>query len=513
MAEVILCRCGGRMTRTGKWRCDSCGEALPRFTRADAEDPVRFLETQFLVKDENTGLPTLITLADFQKVVLRDIYPPSLKGLPRARNAFWSTVKKAGKSTLLAGLAMFTAVRRLNAEVYVLATTRDQAKAVLYDKAQYAALEHPYWAPFVEEKGNTLHFTSLGSILKVVPNSWRAIEGFFPDGVFVDELHAFTLDSDRRAFDALVIPPQKQGCRWLTSYAGFEGESVLLEQYWKLAEEGERCDEELPIRYNRGASLWSYIDVGEEAWRMPWMSGETWEAYLAGLQAAPSPTAFLRFAMNMWASSEQRFIEVAQWDALEVREVGLKEPGEEERAFVVALDAATKRDCSALEAATWNEDEKRSELIYSKIWETGGDFDLRDMGDEVVRLHRMYPGLLIKVFYDPFQMAVIAGMLEEAGVRTEEFTQTNRRTQADTNLRDVITGKRLAHYGDPTLREHMKNAVARETSRGLRLAKEKTTLKIDGAVAASMAVLGAMERLGFSDEMEVKKNVFYGGGR
>ncbi len=510
MAEAILCKCGGQMTRAARWRCDRCGQALPTFQAADARDPVRFLERQMLIKDDATGMPRLIQLEPFQRTLLQDAYPAALGGEPRARNGLYSTVKKAGKSTLLAGLALYHAVRRHHAEVYVLATTRDQARAVLFDKVLYAVMEHPYWSQYGREVNNAIEFSSLGGVLKVVPNNWRAIEGFFPDAVFVDELHAFTVGNDRRAFDALVIPPQKRGIRWLTSYAGFEGESILLEQYWKLALQGDLQSEELPIRFNKAASLWSYVDQGQEAWRMPWMQGEMWEAYLGTLQADPSPTAFLRFAMNMWASSEQRFTAPEAWDALQVDEVALRPPGEETRAIVLGADAATKRDCTALVGATWNWDLERVEVVYSRIWEPQGvEFDLRELGEEIVRLHRAYPGLIVKLLYDPYQMSVIGKMLADAGVAVEEFVQTNRRTQADTNLRDVIVGKRLAHFGDEQLRQHVTNAVAQESSRGVRIAKEKTTLKIDGAVALSMAVLGAMDET-VSDEMVVRRNVFYG---
>jgi len=512
--QEIVCGCGGRYAEArGWWYCGTCGEGLPQYTAEDARDPARFMERQFLIQDEGTGLPTLVQLADFQRALLADLYPAALRGKPRARNALYSTVKKAGKSTFLAAIALFTAVQKHNAQVFILATTRDQARAVLYDKIQYAVMHHPYWSQFASERGSEITFDSLGSVIKVVPNNWRAIEGFFPDGVFVDELHAFTVAGDRRAFDALVIPPQKTGCRFLTSYAGFEGESVLLEQYWKMGLEGEQVHDELPIRYNKAASLWSFIDQGESAWRMPWMRGETWESYLASLQADPSPTAFLRFAMNMWASSEQRFIDGALWDALEVPEVALRPPGEEDRALVVALDAATKRDCSAMVVAAWNFELGRVELVEAQVWRPAGNaaFDLRVMGDAVVRLHRAYPGLVRRVYYDPYQMSVISSLLEEAGVRVEEFTQTSRRVQADTNFRDVIVGKRLAHSGDAVLREHVVNAVARETSRGLRIDKEKTTLKIDAAVAASMAALGAMEGLGYSNEVVIGKNPFYSG--
>ena len=50
---------------------------------------------------------------------------------------------------------------------------------------------------------------------------------------------------------------------------------------------------------------------------------------------------------------------------------------------------------------------------------------------------------------------------------------------------------RLSVYPDAELRQHVMNAVAIETPRGWRLAKEKSTRKIDGAVALSFACVGA----------------------
>jgi phage terminase large subunit-like protein len=48
-------------------------------------------------------------------------------------------------------------------------------------------------------------------------------------------------------------------------------------------------------------------------------------------------------------------------------------------------------------------------------------------------------------------------------------------------------------YNAPDLREHVLNAVSVETPRGIRLSKQKTSRKIDGAVALSFAVLAAVQ--------------------
>jgi hypothetical protein len=52
----------------------------------------------------------------------------------------------------------------------------------------------------------------------------------------------------------------------------------------------------------------------------------------------------------------------------------------------------------------------------------------------------------------------------------------------------------LRLYNAPDLREHCLNAVSVETPRAIRLAKEKQSAEIDGAVALSFAVLAAVQR-------------------
>src|SRR5690606_2676745 len=83
--------------------------------------------------------------------------------------------------------------------------------------------------------------------------------------------------------------------------------------------------------------------------------------------------------------------------------------------------------------------------------------------------------------------------LAKAGVHMVELPQTNARVAADQALYDAIVGQTLKHFDHPALNEHIANAVAIETARGFRLAKEKTRKKIDAAVALSMAHYGASQ--------------------
>src|SRR5207253_1627336 len=97
-----------------------------------------------------------------------------------------------------------------------------------------------------------------------------------------------------------------------------------------------------------------------------------------------------------------------------------------------------------------------------------------------------------KVLCDPFQMHRTITMLQQSGLPIEPFAQTQPNlTLATETLYSALTNRRLRLYDAPDLRAHVLNAASVETSRGFRLAKERQSLKIDGAVALSFAVVAA----------------------
>jgi phage terminase large subunit-like protein len=68
-----------------------------------------------------------------------------------------------------------------------------------------------------------------------------------------------------------------------------------------------------------------------------------------------------------------------------------------------------------------------------------------------------------------------------------EFKQGEQRLKADKLLYDMVRDKRMMHDGDGILREHVTNANAKTEGEKLRIIKRAEHLKIDLAVALSMA--------------------------
>jgi phage terminase large subunit-like protein len=101
---------------------------------------------------------------------------------------------------------------------------------------------------------------------------------------------------------------------------------------------------------------------------------------------------------------------------------------------------------------------------------------------------------ILKILADPYQMQRSIQTLAAAGLPIEEYHQTqNNLTEATEALYSVLTTRGIRLYNAPDLREHVLNAVSIETPRGIRLSKQKTSNKIDAAVALSFAVLAAVQ--------------------
>lgn len=105
---------------------------------------------------------------------------------------------------------------------------------------------------------------------------------------------------------------------------------------------------------------------------------------------------------------------------------------------------------------------------------------------------------VLQIAYDPYQLHGMMQELSQVGAAwTEPFNQGAPRLLADKMLLDGIRDGKLAHDGHPELRAHLDNADRKvEGDDRLRIVKRKDHLKIDAAVALSMAYYRAREDFG-----------------
>jgi phage terminase large subunit-like protein len=434
-----------------------------------------------------------VVLRSWQKAALRAMFPPDGSRSPW-ETFLISTVKKGGKTTLNAIATKYAALTFPAPEtVYVVANDEAQAQERVFDliAAQVRRSGLVRAGKAVVSKGEIL-FRETGTRIVALPADFAGAAGAIFGVSSWTEVWAFRFEAHVRLFEELTPIPGRRSLRIVDSYAGFEGDSPILEPMWQRALAGERLDDELPIFAS--GRLWAFIDVGEEAQARAWLGNPAdMEAYYREQAASLRPGTFARLHFNLWQSGEEAFITGDEWDACVQPGLG---PVLEDRGLTISVgvDAATKHDCAAVVAVA--KVDGRVRLIRHRIWKPrkGDALDLEATIEAELRYLAEHFRVAV-VLYDPTQMVRSAATLKQAGLPMVEFKQTSENlTAASSNLWELIRGRHLELYRDKELRQHAINAVAVESGRGLKLAKEKSSRKIDGVVALSFACLDAIER-------------------
>jgi hypothetical protein len=162
--------------------------------------------------------------------------------------------------------------------------------------------------------------------------------------------------------------------------------------------------------------------------------------------------------------------------------------------MVVALDAAVSGDSFGLVAVTRHPLRAGDIAVrHVQAWRppAGGMIDYGAPGGPEQVLRALVDSWnVVQVTYDPYQLHDMMTRLRNEGrVYVDDFGQQSERLEADAALRQMIMHRRIAHPGDAVLTEHVGNADAKIDTDGrrLRIVKREQSLKIDAAVALSMA--------------------------
>jgi len=454
-----------------------------------SKDFVRFFADLYVVEGAYGPRPII---PPFLRTWLRACFPlPS--GDPAVRNVGDFRTKKEGKSALAGAVALYMATRKADSEVIIAASDVDQAKDRVLRAVKYA-LEHGPLAGHAKVYRDIIELDN-HSFIQAIPADWKGAAGGNPCAVIFDELHAWTWESQRRLYDELIIPPTiNAGVRWGASYAGWIGESLLLEELWAKALAGRQQVSDLPIYQNDDASLLAFVDVGEASWRMPWMTSE----YIQQTQASERPNTFKRLWLNTWVSGEGEYLPVGAWAACFDENLRPVRP-DERLPMVLGIDAATSSDHAGIVATIWNDQAQTIDVKFAKEWIPKRGFlrggkptiDLAEtVGAEVLRMHQA--GQIRKILCDPYQLHNLLIEWQKLGICVEEFSQTTRRTESDTSLFNIVTSRSIRHYGDKDLTQHINNCAALEGPRGMRIGKGgAASQKIDLAICLSMSAYGA----------------------
>ena len=438
-----------------------------------------------MICDPETGRP--FHLLDAERTFLQHAFYVTPAGRLRYPEQLYSCPKKSGKTTF-AAIHTLTLVLLFGGsypEATLVANDLEQAQGRVFGMCRRIVECSPILRAEARVTRDTITFPHLQATISAIASDYASAAGGNQNISVFDELWGYTSERSHRLWDEMVPPPtRKIACRLTVTYAGFEGESVLLEELYRR---GLQQPLIAPDLYAGDGLLmfWSHVPIA------PWQD----EAWLAEMRRALRPNAYLRMIENRFVTTETSFVEPAWWDAC-VDPAVTPVVKDRSRPVYVGIDASVKRDSTAIVVVSWDHKVQKARLLWHRIFQPSPDQPLdfeAAIETTVLDLHKRFR--LKQVLYDPFQMVAVAQRLQRAGVKMVEYPQSSPNlTASSQNLYELIKGRNLITYPDAALRLAVSRAVAIESPRGWRIAKEKQAHKIDVVTALGMAALAAIQR-------------------
>jgi phage terminase large subunit-like protein len=411
-------------------------------------------------------------------------------------------VKKTGKTTTAAMHVLTTTLVYAGryAEAYCIANDFEQAQGRVFTAIKQICESSPLLRSECDITASRITFPQTGAFIQAIGSDYASAAGAHPCVASADELWGFQSERSRRLFDELVpVPTQRISCRLTTTHAGYTGDSVLLEEMYKR---GLALPEIAPGLHagNHLLFYWSHEALA------PWQTPQ----WLAEMREITRPIQYLRQFENRFVSNENCFIDPDWFDACVDRDA---KPLLADKRVVVWLgvDASVKRDSTAIVVIGWDKAMSKARLVTHRVFQPSPKEPL-DFEATVERTVREFCQRfrVRRVLFDPYQMASVAQRLQASGIPMKEFPQSvSNLTAIGSNLYEMIKGGNLIVYPDAGIRLAISRAVAKETSRGFMITKEKSSHKIDVVIALAMAAYEAVQHQAVDDQVPIVMPYFH----
>lgn len=514
------------------------------YNKASADYAVMFIENLCHTKGTWAGKP--FELIDWQEQIIRDLFG-TLKpnGYRQFNTAYIEIPKKQGKSELAAAVALLLTCGdgEERAEVYGCAADRQQA-AIVFDVAADMVRMCPALSKRVKilASQKRLIYTPTNSFYQVLSAEAYSKHGFNIHGVVFDELHT---QPNRKLFDVMTKgsgDARMQPLYFLITTAGTDTHSICYETHQKAKDiiEGRKIDPTFyPVIYGADESDdWTDPKVWKKANPSLDITVGIDKVKAACESAKQNPgeeNAFRQLRLNQWVKQAVRWMPMEKWDncAFAVDENEL-----EGRVCYGGLDLSSTTDITAFVLVfppslggvasvprlgegfatsccpPLDEDDKYIILPYFwipednltlrvnrdhvpyDVWERQGYLQTTEgnvvhygfIEQFIERLGERFN--IREIAFDRWGAVQMVQNLEGMGFTVVPFGQGFKDMSPPTKeLMKLVLEQKIAHGGHPVLRWNMDNIYIRTDPAGnIKADKEKSTEKIDGAVATIMAL-------------------------
>jgi len=461
-----------------------------------------------------TGEPFVLQPA--QEFIVGSIFGWKLTdGSRRFRTAYVEMGKGNGKTPMAAGIGIIGMVADGHpaAEIYTAGVTRDQAQ-YLFGDAQKMVLASPALVSRIDSGAHNLAALATHSYMRPVSSEARSLDQKRVHMALVDEIH------EHRT--GLVVEKMRAGTKgdpdaliFEITNSGYDRNSVCWQHHEYVT---KILDGTTP-----NDSWFGYIaalDEGDD-----WTDEAVWpkanpllgvtvtlrylrEQVQEALDMPPKAALVQRLNFCIWTEASSGAIDMERWDSC----LGdaMVPPG---GSVVAGLDLATTTDLTALVmlhessdgkvhviARFWAPEEgvairSRRDHVPYDVWArqgwittTPGNITDYDRVREDIRdLAALYD--IREIAYDRWNATQLVTQLMGDGARCVPIGQGFASMTAPTKewLADIAAG-RLRHGGNPVLRWMASNLVVEQDAAGnMKPAKDKSSERIDGQVAAIMA--------------------------
>lgn len=516
------------MKRLSKAKAVKAGQEF-YFDEDAATRPERFFTT-FLSHTNGVFAGKPFEPLEWQKEMFREMFGwlRVEDDARRYRTAYISTAKKNGKTSTLAGLALYlTIAEEYGNQTFFVASDVNQA-GIAFREAMNMVKQNKELSRICKINKSTKNIacTMNSSFARVLPGDGRRVEGV-NGSILFDELHS---QVDRRLYDSVRWAGSAKKSPWFiaTTTAGYDRESICYEMYQYALQ--------VQKDWTYDPSFYSYIcEMKDEAdWRNPkeWpKANPSWgvtikpEDFKIAVREAENSIAkensLKRYRLNCWTSAETMFFDMDKFN-----ECGIspKEPLEGKPCWV-GLDLATTYDTSAMVAVfpRQEEDESKTYDVIAKFWIPKANAEKRELRDHVPYLlweKEKANGLTFtdgdvcdygkiradinefaetykiqSIFIDRWNANQLSVELSDDGFNVQGFSQGIASMSAPTKLlENLVASNKIRHGGNKILINHAMNTSVRTDPAGnIRPVKpsKNSAKKIDGIVALVMGLAGA----------------------
>lgn len=502
-----------------------------RYDEAAADFAVAFIESLCHTKGTWAGKP--FALIDWQERIVRDLFGV-LKpdGYRQFNTAYVEIPKKQGKSELAAAIALLLTCGdgEERAEVYGCAADRQQA-TIVFDVAADMVRMCPALSRRVKILASQKRIVYLptNSFYQVLSAEAYSKHGFNIHGVVFDELHT---QPNRKLFDVMTKgsgDARAQPLYFLITTAGTDTNSICYETHQKAKDllEGRKHDPTFyPVIYGAGEDEdWTDPEVWRRANPSLDITVATEKVVAACESAKQNPgeeNAFRQLRLNQWVKQAVRWMPMDKWDACAFPVDAASLEG---RVCYGGLDLSSTTDLTAFVLCFPPEDPEEGKYeLLPFFWLPEDTLDLRVRRDHVPYDTWQREGLIQTTEGNVVHYGFIERFIEELGTRYDireiafdrwgaiqmvqnlqdmgfevaAFGQGFKDMSPPTKeLMKLVLEGRVAHGGNKVLRWCMDNIyIRRDPAGNIKADKEKSTEKIDGAIASIMALDRALRRGG-----------------